>query len=210
MRITYYTYCAIPKELPGKTTPATAETIENAIGNLFHRQFDDRVVSIEFRGNELALSIPIRSAKEGSKTGLQEVGDKMLELLNDYYKVSKPLKLRNHFVAMYDDIPTFKISCDRISLNFSSLAKKEISLHDIHKVVDTKHLTLFSSASVTIASSVLGLLKIPRLEKLDFMGITQKAPKWFEIVKNHFNSGKNVFACQEELIDAGLKDYAEL
>ncbi len=210
-RINYYTFCKIPKnQLPGVEGHATPEQIENAIGEVFHRQFDDRVLSIEYRDGELTFIMPLRNGQEGSAAGIKAVDDKILELLNDYYKdiITKPLKLREDFVAIYDAIPPFKVVHDNIALNFSISGDKENSFHDIHKAIDTKDLRICVHSSHKITSSVLGLLKMPRLQNL--MYIMDPVPEWFNIVHKHFEGEKDLVACQRELIEKDLDEYAEL
>ena len=65
----------------------------------------------------------------------------------------------------------------------------------------------------SITSNMLGLLKIKTLKKLffdaNFNVNSSEFHAAFKIIKYHFDNGRNLLACQEELIDAGLKDYAE-
>lgn len=210
-RINYYTYCKVPKnKLPGINTPVTGDTIQNAIGDLFHQQFGDRIISIDYRSDELVFNFPLRNAKEGSVSGIKEVTSKILQLLNDFYKdiISKPLKLQHDFLSLINTIPTFKVECDRVALNYNSLGDKKNTLEEIHKILSAKEITIYISPSNHITGNVLGLLKIDKLEKLTY--ILEPVPQWFKIVKKHFENGKDIIACQEELIDAGLKDHAEL
>jgi hypothetical protein len=68
----------------------------------------------------------------------------------------------------------------------------------------------------TLTNSILGVLKIPGLKTISYPA-TERAKYSNElrqaigIVYNHLQNEKiNILACQEELIDNDLKDYAEL
>lgn len=84
-----------------------------------------------------------------------------------------------------------------------------ISLKDIHKKIPRCEKIIFYSAVNKIASNVLGLLNLKQLKHFHVWPRSEKIPQWYEIVTKHFES-KNILACQEELIDNDLKDYAEL
>lgn len=99
------------------------------------------------------------------------------------------------------------------------LSKNPItSLENIHtKLTECHQLTL----PTTITRNVLGLLKVKGLNAVALFSISgpvsDSAFELFEALKivNHYlrlGNGKSpdVFACQEDLIDADLKDFAEL
>lgn len=85
------------------------------------------------------------------------------------------------------------------------------SLQNIHNYISFVEDRLDIDAP--ISSNILGLLKIRGvrtfgLEVRDYPQFDE-CNAAFSIVKKYVRS-KDIFACQEELIDAGLKDYAEL
>ena len=88
---------------------------------------------------------------------------------------------------------------------------KLTSLQNIHKHISFVEDRLDINAP--ISSNILGLLKIRGVRTFGLE--VRDYPQFYEcnaafgIVKKYVRS-KDVFACQEELIDAGLKDYAEL
>lgn len=85
-----------------------------------------------------------------------------------------------------------------------------ISLENIHlKIPQCKTLIFFHSID-KIESNVLGLLKIKTLNHITIWPSLSTNLEWYSILDKHFRSDKDLFACQEELIDAGYKDYAEL
>jgi len=83
------------------------------------------------------------------------------------------------------------------------------SFEGIHELRDCVEMWIPCS----ITSNMLGLLKMKTLKKLycdtNFNTGNTQFHAAFKIVKHHFDNGRNLFACQEELIDNDLKDYAE-
>ena len=78
------------------------------------------------------------------------------------------------------------------------------SLHNIHKQI--KHINGgISFIGNPITSHVLGLLLIDGL-KMVFLDNT----KVEAIINNHLRGERDVFACQEELIEAGFDEFAKL
>ena len=63
-----------------------------------------------------------------------------------------------------------------------------------------------------ITSHVLGLLRVKNLDFIYAFTIANKDdnPKWLAIIDVHLRNGKDIMDCQEELIQAGLKEYAKL
>lgn len=103
-----------------------------------------------------------------------------------------------------------KVQGQRISMNFQD--DENVSLKDIHKQISTVNGTLTIHGAYNISSNVLGLLLIKGLTDIDFdeKAMIFTTPKWIPIIKKHFREGKDVMDCQEELIQAGYKDYARL
>lgn len=77
------------------------------------------------------------------------------------------------------------------------------SLHDIHQIFGEVDGSIFLSDN-PIKSHVLGLLKIIKLRRVV---MDNKVVQ--DILNKHLPEG-DIFACQEELLDAGLDDYAKL
>ncbi len=77
------------------------------------------------------------------------------------------------------------------------------NLHNIHKMVDIDGAADFLANPIT--SHVLGLLMMPKLEEVYLDNV-----KVLRIINRHLAGDRDVFACQEELIDAGFEDYAQL
>lgn len=83
------------------------------------------------------------------------------------------------------------------------------SLHNIHKQFDS--LERLDLHAPRIKSHVLGLLKIKDLRHIDSTSMEQT--NWDRIVSKYLPNTRGnqaVIDCQNELIDAGLDDYAQL
>ena len=87
---------------------------------------------------------------------------------------------------------------------------KLISLKGIHKHVPM--VTTFRIATV-IKSHILGLLKLEHLNELEYQPGYEfpdhESNKAFQILYAHLKK-KDLIACQQDLIDAGLDEYAQL
>lgn len=96
-----------------------------------------------------------------------------------------------------------------VGKDFICYATKMTSLHDIHKNV--KHIGRECYLSGTIRSHILGVMFIKGLKKIEFLSAAVFEQKEAErIINKHLKGDRNVHACQEELIDAGLSEYAKL
>lgn len=90
------------------------------------------------------------------------------------------------------------------SMNYLNFYDNKLtSLHNIHKKI--KHCGLANFEDNPIKSHVLGLLLIEGLNHVYF-DIHHLA----KIINDHLKGDRDVFACQEELIEAGFEDFAQL
>jgi hypothetical protein len=83
------------------------------------------------------------------------------------------------------------------------------SLHNIHRHIKIAkpNSTLYLNEN-PIRSHVLGVLKIRDLGSVNFGDVIN-----FEltnIINHHLQGDRDVMACQDELIDSGLDEYAQL
>ena len=139
-----------------------------------------------------------------TKSQLDTIEVKFIEIANEYEVYN------NNFQTVTSEMPAVVLeeNFDRsttVEVKHVILEETVRSLHDIHKVILSANQISMGDSSY-IERNVLGLLKIKNAITL----YASVKSKWFDIVLEHFKSGKNVLACQEDLIDAGLKDYAEL
>ena len=81
---------------------------------------------------------------------------------------------------------------------------KITNLHNIHKMVKKMNGVIYLRDN-PITSHILGVLLIEGCELiiLDY-------PKVHNIINKHLKGDRDVFACQEELIEAGFDEYAKL
>lgn len=82
------------------------------------------------------------------------------------------------------------------------------SLHDVHKQI--KYIGGSAYLSHTIISNVLGLILIKGLKKIGFVGPNDAHIKVQLIINKHLKGDRDVHACQEEMLEAGLVEYAKL
>jgi hypothetical protein len=88
------------------------------------------------------------------------------------------------------------------------------SLKGIHRQVK-QILGVASFEANPIRSHMLGLLKIEGLQEIKFDlenhgGAKTKGDTVTAIINRHLENGRDVIACQDELIDAGYEEYAQL
>lgn len=110
--------------------------------------------------------------------------------------------------------PTIKTDLD-ISHNNSIK-----SLHNIHRIV--KFIGGNITIPTTVRSNILGLVKISGLKDIQFASASQRyrgPPKDLEGIENlihattivsQYLKSKDIHACQEKMLEAGLKEYARL
>ena len=80
------------------------------------------------------------------------------------------------------------------------------SLHNIHKII--KHIGRDANfISNPLKSHVLGLLLIDGLREVR-LGFNNRKIEY--IINRHLRGDRDVFACQEELIENGFEDFAQL
>ena len=102
------------------------------------------------------------------------------------------------------EMPTTPIERYSVQFNF----KEPTTLKDIHKLVKCKRLIINGCGMVT--GNVLGIFKMNLLD-VGFIGIPNDHSRvWVRIVTEHFQNDKNIIACQEELFQNGLDEYAKL
>lgn len=87
--------------------------------------------------------------------------------------------------------------------NFSCQNNKLTSLHNIHKIFTSIDNNLHCKRN-PITSHVLGVLKIKNLNNFTMDN------KEVETIINKYLPEGNIIECQQELIEAGFEDYAQL
>lgn len=82
------------------------------------------------------------------------------------------------------------------------------SLHNIHKHIDLIGGELY--LPITIASHVLGVMKIKELQRIIIVDNQAKQTPLEVIINKHLQGDRNIHDCQEELLEAGLTEFAKL
>jgi hypothetical protein len=145
--------------------------------------------------NDLAFDTPtfLRASLNG-------INGAVISSFDDFPKIIMGhLFINNHHISNFQQAPTVIIG--RLSLHSNKLE----SLKDIHKHIHeiNGHLNL---ANNPIRSHVLGLLLIKGLTKV-LLDNTQVA----EILNRYLGKGRvGMLMAQEELIEAGLEEFAQL
>jgi len=85
---------------------------------------------------------------------------------------------------------------------------KIASLHNIHKQI--KHIGRRLFISNTVKSHILGVMFIKGLDKIQINNGNIEQKQVENIINKHLAGDRNVHDAQEELIEAGLKEYAKL
>jgi hypothetical protein len=107
-------------------------------------------------------------------------------------------------VLICEGFPPFKLEWNQIRLIFS---KRDQKITGIDKLIGMNN-TITIHQCENIIGGVLSLLKIKHGTLVMFWNKTPM-PKWITIVHKHFKD-KNIIACQKELYDNDLDDYAQL
>lgn len=109
--------------------------------------------------------------------------------------------------------PTVKIDFDKVTLScYREFDEGPLvvlkNLTGIEKFISCKSLTLYQSNHVE--RGVLSILKIPRIQRFIYsqQDTVEQDRIWQKIVENYVGTGKNISACQTELMKNGMKEYA--
>lgn len=151
----------------------------------------DTVISGYLSGYLRAVSCGLTTLKGGPRS---------VEMLN----------VSGNMITSLDGCQDIEIDPSGLDVSYNKL----VSLHNVHK-----HLTKFKGplwlTGNKIVSHTLGLLKVVGLTsvKFDISGRSVEElgrRAMFEIINKHLDGERDVFACQEELIDAGFEEFAQL
>ena len=100
-------------------------------------------------------------------------------------------------------IPDKVMDYENIEITFS---RKNVSLSGFNKLIGKSCLNLYIKDPESIKSNVLSLLKLPKNCDVEW---ELKEP-WVKIVDKHLIGDRNIIACQKELYDNDLDEYAQL
>lgn len=115
-----------------------------------------------------------------------------------------PSKVGDDFYCEVNKLSTLEGAPSYIGDLFYCYNNNLTSLHNIHKQIKyIGGIAIFEKNPIT--SHVLGLLMIERLENIRIDNQVVQG-----ILNKHLEGDRDVFACQEELIEAGFEDFAKL
>jgi len=182
-------------------------------GNLQdHFEITNDEIKVHFdSGGELILTIDLPDTNADlSSSHIHNTSRKVLKVIDDLLDTKLENRNIDSIYLTFRQELEPNVKTDWPYIQFYLPHSNPISLENIHlKIPQCKALIFFHSID-KIESNVLGLLKIKTLNHITIWPSLSTNLEWYSILHKHFKSDKNILACQEELIDAGLKDYAEL
>lgn len=119
----------------------------------------------------------------------------------------KDCKLKEVFNSLYlntNKLQSLEGVPRKIGQSLYAVGNKITSLQGIHKYIDSIGFSLMLKRN-PIKSHVLGVVRIANLRKIE---IDNKDVE--KIINKYLAGDRDIFACQEELIDAGFEDFAQL
>lgn len=118
-----------------------------------------------------------------------------------------PSRISGNFYCSDNKLISLEGAPSLIGGDLDCYSNRLSSLHNIHKQI--KHIGGFADFRKNpITSCVLGLLLIDGLTEVYLEN--KKEKKVQNILNKHLKGDRDVFACQEELIEAGFEDFAQL
>lgn len=122
-----------------------------------------------------------------------------------------PSRIEKDFYCDNNELTSLEFAPSYVVGDFYAYNNKITSLHNIHKQI--KHIGGFLSLENNpIKSHVLGVLLIDGLQNIlmyhqsnDRLNDTVA-----KILRKHLQGDRDIFACQEELIENGFEDFAQL
>lgn len=165
------------------------------------------VESLEGCPHEVTGTVWIRNNKKltSLKGGPKIVGNDYIA--NNCSLVSlegSPEKIDVDFMVHHNNIDSLEGCPKFVGCDFWIHTNKLTNLHNIHKQI--KHIGGLANFNCNpIKSHVLGLLLIDRLVRVDLDNVIVQ-----NIINKHLKGDRDIFACQEELIEDGFEEYAQL
>jgi hypothetical protein len=115
-----------------------------------------------------------------------------------------PSSVSGYFSCYSNNLTSLEGAPSSVGGHFVCSRNKLTSLHNIHKQI--KHIGLNANFEFNpITSCVLGLLLIDGLKEV-YLDNTHLQ----SIINKHIKGDKDIFACQEELIENGFDEFAKL
>jgi hypothetical protein len=160
--------------------------------------FNDRKTDITFSDN-LHVEFLELSRSDVSHKSLASLYDNTVRIVAKSLNSSSRLTVGHFLLCM--GMPTFPVSYHDIVL----YAQPNMNLIGINKFIMADEFQIDKCENIT--GYVLSVLKVD--SKSIFLSASENI-EWMEIVNKYLASNRDIIDCQEELIEAGFKEYAKL
>ena len=122
-----------------------------------------------------------------------------------------PQQTTKDFECGYNELTSLEGCPSKVGARFNCSNNKLTSLQGIHKLFKDGYIDgSFVAIENKITSHVLGLVLIPKLKRVSFGVDVGELSEVSKIINKHLQGDRDVIDCQQELIEAGLKAYAQL
>jgi len=164
-----------------------------------------KVITDDMSIEEVQLNYSIRKDAEGAHDVLKKFFNESITFCHE--------ALGSAFVSAYpekvwiNETLKTRIEWPEINLSYNGDLSRKVSLLGIDKLLDCQTILIFGAGQVE--SGGLGLLNIKSLKNLISLDSGFVKDQWLRIVKKHLNT-KDLLGCQDDLLDAGLKQHAKL
>lgn len=161
-------------------------------------EMDDSILTVIFKYND--------QSKFHSETldevffDVKEKFDVQLEQLTDGQNT---IAFHERFLVFYGQMPTFKIDYPHIEIDI----EPDNDLSTLYKFIECDYLTFNLFNNVKPHKGLLNILRIKAKKFIISQTVLKSA--WANIYEKYLNGTRDMMDCQEELIQAGLKEYGK-
>jgi hypothetical protein len=179
----------------------TAETFTKA-EQIIKNEFPKIKLFLNLTKDSITIDVLEMKSSDCNTPNLENISEKIISEVK-YCGENMKFKIEEHIYVQLssEGVPTAPISFEEIVLD----ANKNDTLTGIEKNI--KAFTLYLRQCEHISGGVLSLLKMTDVTEVYLEGTNCG---WMEIVQKHLDGDGDILECQEELIEAGFKEYAKL
>jgi hypothetical protein len=160
----------------------------------------------EIENNEVTLVYRFTSPSKYDEDDLDDIYFEAKEKVENFIYDAEDNSIANgeRFISYIDGPPTFNVSYPSIEID----CQKDTDLSNVYKFIeDCKELTISNCNLIQPHPGLINILKIKAKKiKLKSFGFRQQ---WINIYQKYLNGSRKLQKCKEELIEAGLNDYAK-
>jgi hypothetical protein len=164
-------------------------------------EIEERLIAVDavrhVSGGPMEIFVSVTLTPE--MRNLRSISHRILRAIRTFCVAEKGLFTTVNRVVCWG-VPSFPVSYDEIY--FYPL--RDETLANVHKVLSCRDLVIQNAAK--IKGKVLGIVLIKDLTSFSAFPSTQ----WSKIIQKSVRDKQDVLGCQEELIAAGLKEFAKL